>query len=319
MVRYIPPGRAGVALLWRILRQTPHDLLYLNSFFDPVTAFLPMLWRRLGLAPGRPVVVAPRGQFSPGALELKMTRKHLYLGLTRAIGLWSGAWFHATSEIEAADIERELGSVAARRTIVAPNLSARVADSVAAKPPKRPGELKVVFLSRITRKKNLLGAIRMLNGLPGRITFDIYGPIEDQAYRRECEEAAAKLSPSVVLTWRGEVPHEQVAEILSHYHLFFLPTLGENFGHVIAEALGAGCPVLLSDRTPWRGLHPAGAGWDFPLEDAGLFRNVLEECVAGGEHRQQALRAAAMRLAQTTATVSADLEAYRSLLNREGG
>ena len=38
---------------------------------------------------------------------------------------------------------------------------------------------------------------------------------------------------------------------ISEYNLFVLPTLGENFGHVIIEALTLGIPVLLSDRTPW--------------------------------------------------------------------
>jgi hypothetical protein len=30
-----------------------------------------------------------------------------------------------------------------------------------------------------------------------------------------------------------------------------LPTLGENFGHVIAESLLSNTPVLISDKTPW--------------------------------------------------------------------
>ena len=42
-----------------------------------------------------------------------------------------------------------------------------------------------------------------------------------------------------------------VHQTLSDYHLFFLPTLGENFGHAIFEALSVGVPVLISDQTPW--------------------------------------------------------------------
>ena len=47
--------------------------------------------------------------------------------------------------------------------------------------------------------------------------------------------------------------------------LFFLPTRGENFGHVIAEALSVGTPVLISDQTPWRKLAAVGLGHDLPL------------------------------------------------------
>src|SRR3546814_17574361 len=38
--------------------------------------------------------------------------------------------------------------------------------------------------------------------------------------------------------------------------------LGENYGHVIAEALEAGLRLLISDQTPWRGLAEAGVGHD---------------------------------------------------------
>ena len=42
-----------------------------------------------------------------------------------------------------------------------------------------------------------------------------------------------------------------VNQTLADYHLFFLPTLGENFGHSIFEALSVGVPVLISDQTLW--------------------------------------------------------------------
>jgi glycosyltransferase involved in cell wall biosynthesis len=35
---------------------------------------------------------------------------------------------------------------------------------------------------------------------------------------------------------------------------------------MIVEAWAAGCPVLVSDQTPWRQLTAQGLGWDVPLE-----------------------------------------------------
>jgi glycosyltransferase involved in cell wall biosynthesis len=62
------------------------------------------------------------------------------------------------------------------------------------------------------------------------------------------------------------------------------PTLGENYGHVICEALNAGCPVLISNQTPWRNLQEKGVGWDFPLEEEERFTATLQQCVdAGGD------------------------------------
>jgi glycosyltransferase involved in cell wall biosynthesis len=59
------------------------------------------------------------------------------------------------------------------------------------------------------------------------------------------------------------------------HDLFILPTLGENYGHVIVEAWAAGVPVLLSDQTPWRGLSGKRIGWDFPLSSPHLFHQAL--------------------------------------------
>jgi glycosyltransferase involved in cell wall biosynthesis len=68
------------------------------------------------------------------------------------------------------------------------------------------------------------------------------------------------------------VPNEQVIQVLQEHHLFVLPTFGENFGHAIFEALLAGKPVLISDKTPWLGLEKKKLGHDLPLESAGFDR-----------------------------------------------
>jgi glycosyltransferase involved in cell wall biosynthesis len=84
--------------------------------------------------------------------------------------------------------------------------------------------------------------------------------------------------------------------MLREHDLFFLPTLGENYGHVVQEALLAGCPVLLSDTTPWRGLQALGVGWDLPLDDEAGFRAVLRACVQMGPAEHAALSARARQV-----------------------
>lgn len=49
-------------------------------------------------------------------------------------------------------------------------------------------------------------------------------------------------------------------DIFSQATAFLFPTLGENFGHVIAEALSVGCPVFVTANTPWTELIQRGAG-----------------------------------------------------------
>ena len=47
-----------------------------------------------------------------------------------------------------------------------------------------------------------------------------------------------------------------------------LPTKHENFGHVIVESWQSGCPVIISDNTPWRNLKSKKIGFDINNSDA---------------------------------------------------
>ncbi len=89
----------------------------------------------------------------------------------------------------------------------------------------------------------------------------------------------ASLPENVQVEYRGNLPNERVAETLFGYDFFFLPTLGENFGHAIFESFSAGCPVLISDQTPWRNLAEQHLGWDIALDEPDRWRSVLQECI----------------------------------------
>jgi glycosyltransferase involved in cell wall biosynthesis len=79
--------------------------------------------------------------------------------------------------------------------------------------------------------------------------------------------------------YAGEVPHASVAATLQNHHALLLPTVTENYGHVIAEALTAGCICVISDQTPWRDLQKLGVGWDIPLHDIQGFASALQKIV----------------------------------------
>ncbi len=95
-----------------------------------------------------------------------------------------------------------------------------------------------------------------------------------------------KLPDHVRAAYRGTLAAAEVHSALQRYDLMLLPTFDENYGHVIAEALAAGCPPLISDRTPWQHLELRGVGWDLPLENLEAFRQVIESCATESPDRR---------------------------------
>jgi glycosyltransferase involved in cell wall biosynthesis len=290
-VFYISSDNPSLRKLRSVIRNTAYDLIYLNSFFSPTFTIKPLLLWRLRLIPRKPVILAPRGEFSPGALTLKKYKKRAYLALVRLAGIYQDVIWQASSEYEKKDIHRWFGSKVP--IMIAPNLPSPTLDHEPHRVDKPVGELRVVFLSRISRMKNLDGALDMLRELKGKVQFNIYGPLEGKDYWVKCQKLITTLSPNIQVEYKGPVPPERVADVLADHDLLLLPTLGENFGHVILESLLAGCPVLVSDRTPWRGLQEKGVGWDLPLEQPERFRAALQRCVDMGaqEHREWSHRA----------------------------
>lgn len=314
-VAYRRTGPLHPLRLLRLIRGAPHEVLYLNSCFSLHFAVQPLLLRRLGLLPAVRTVLAPRGELAVAALANKPRRKRVYLAVAKVFGIYRGVLWQASSEAEAGEIRREFGAGA--RVAVAPD----VADALAELPPrtrvKAAGALRLVFLSRVVRKKNLSGALELLRGVRCPVELDVYGPREDPAYWEECVRIADALVPGVRMVYRGAVPHQRVPAVLREYDAMIFPTLNENFGHVVLEALSAGLPVLVSDRTRWRDLAAAGAGWDLPLEQPGAWTQALEACARWDETMwarwSAGARAAGRAYVEDSSVLAATLELFRGV------
>jgi len=77
-VYYLSPEAQKYNTLKKILNNTNFDILYLNSFFSFRFSILPILVSRLSSKHNKQIVLAPRGEFSTGALKLKYFKKILY-------------------------------------------------------------------------------------------------------------------------------------------------------------------------------------------------------------------------------------------------
>lgn len=269
----------------KIIRETPHDLIYLNSFFSSSYSLLPILGMRLGLVPKRPLIIAPRGEFSKGALNIKAWKKWPFIYLVRLTRFFYDVYWHASNDMESSDIRRSMFA-GAERIHVAPNVTAaqklpEIAGQLSKEQAKHDQHsathLRVCFLSRISPKKNLDFALNILMKVKEPIEFRIFGPKEHINYWSKCQSLIACLPTNIKASYCGCVDHDQVKKIIGEHDIFFVPTLGENFGHVYIESFAAGVPVLVSDQTPWRNLESHGIGWDISLDEPELFIKVIED------------------------------------------
>ena len=244
-----------VRSLWSLRQRHPH-VIYLNGFFDPPFSILPQLLYLLGWWGGATRLIAARGEFGTAALAIKSKKKRAYLRAYKILRLSRGVIWHAASASEAKDIQRVMGAsvrilVRADETILPEQSEKRPTANV---------HCHGVFFGRIVPIKGLDLLLKALADVDVRMTVDVIGPEEDRSYVARCRSLAAGVPAHIDLTFRGEIDHEQARAVLSEYDLLLMPSGGESFGQVIAEALSVSLPVMAMDVTPWTEVLRDGGG-----------------------------------------------------------
>lgn len=313
-VFYVHPNRMGFWFWYQFLFINHYDVFYLNSFFSLQTVCI-LLIHQFRPFSRKNILLAPRGVFSKGALALKPLKKRTYILITKMLGLYKSVHWQASSQMEKKDILSVMGHFIDDefRIWVAPNLMANEIALASQIPTKLKGALKTIFLSRISPKKNLDYLLKLLARVGKNISLDIYGPIEDQSYWHACQNLISNLPSNIQIRYCGIVRPESVSQIFSQYHLFVFPTKGENFGHVILEALKVGCPVLISDTTPWQDIEVNDAGWAIPLAQPIKFVNILKLLIDMDQQKFQKWSNGARKYAEKIINKHEDLDANRTV------
>jgi glycosyltransferase involved in cell wall biosynthesis len=321
-VRYLARSDRSVRGWRSLLGADAWDVVYLNSLFSRTTIKL-LLMRRMGELPALPFVIAPRGELSPGALSVHWRRKALWLEASKRMDLYRGVDWQAATPGERQDILRMVaGNGASARVHTARHVPPRGASLSAQWPgsnpsrPKRPGSARLVFVSRITPVKNLDYALRVLSAIEGDVEFDIYGPIEDRGYWRRCQRL---VRTGMQVRYCGALPREAVVPTFARYHAFLFPTRGESFGQVVFESLTAGCPVVISDRTPWTRLAARKAGWDLALGRPSDFAACIEAIRRMDDEAFAAYSAGASGLASDVARDWSGADAHLRMFRSAAG
>ena len=267
-------SQVSASKIFSCIRNTRPKVIYINGLFSFYFSVLPIFFRLVGLS-GAKLIIAPRGVLHDGALKFKRVKKKVYLWFLKFLQWHKSVVFHATDQQEKLDTLKHF-----------PKANIEIIDNIIdlerynrAIVRKEKGSVRLIFVSRITPKKNLLFLIDILSNFSNEIHLSIIGPINDKNYWDVCQAKIDSLQENISVDYLGAKKPEDVRSELVDHHFLVLPTFGENFGHVIAEALVQGVPILISDQTPWKDLKKKEIGWDINLNNIDLWRQTIVDIV----------------------------------------
>ena len=272
-VYYFSNNNFNIRKFKNIIEEIQPNVIYQNGFFN-----YKILKESLKLSSNSnlPLIIAPRGELNKNALAIKKWKKGPYAFLFKYILIRNkNTYFHSTSPEESKAIEKKL-NIENKKIYQLENIPTLNDANLLLNNEKNKGKVKIIFLSRIQVKKNLLYAIKIVNEIESiQIEFDIYGPIENPEYWDECKKSMKSAKKNISFNYCGVVERDKIFEVFSNYDIFFFPTLSENYGHVIVEALSAACPILISDQTPWTDINNFGGGYAISLNNKELFKEKI--------------------------------------------
>ncbi len=307
-VYYVPPGCFSVKIIIKL--STEADLVYVTGCFSDYS-IKTLILNRFGQIK-KPLIIAPMGLFMPNAMKRKPVKYNSFITVFKLLGMFQKVTWSVTSEIEESCVKRIISKYAV--CFVARDLPRIVKENPVHKI-KEPGTLRVFFISRISPEKNLIQSIDILKRCRADISFTVYGPIHNLKYWELVQKKMKELPPNVQSSYGGTVESEKVVETLEKEHVFLFTTIGENYSHVIHEALSAGCPCVISDQTPWQNLAENYAGQVLALDDNYKFVQAIESYAKMTEKEFQRASEAAHEYAKRFSRKSAETTGYRIMFN----
>jgi glycosyltransferase involved in cell wall biosynthesis len=278
-VRYFPlawPERywraAGLgAALGRALADA--DLVHVHGLWNMTGATA----IRHARAAGRAYVLSPRGMLQPAAMKRNRAMKFAaYWGVERA-HLQEASFLHATSSVEAHQLSRYGPPVVS----IANGVTPLAASAAALERLRRRAMLEadaevVLFLGRlhpIKRLDLLAAAFAAVHRTHPRARLVIAGP-DEGGYRRRIEPLFAPVAAAT--RWLGAVDAETTAALFAASRALVQCSDSESFGMSVAEALTAGVPVVVTNRSPWTQIGTLGFGYSVAHEPSAVAQAVMQ-------------------------------------------
>lgn len=277
-------------LQWLWHHAPEFDVAHIHALFSPVSTAAAVVCRWRGL----PYILRPLGTLDPADLRKKRWLKQWYGTWLEGPNLGGAAAVHFTSQ-EEARVSHRFG--AKTRDVVIP-LGVQGLSGVAGSQgvgmdrPQAKATLRsslgiaedcplLLFMSRLDPKKGLdllIPALEQLRSEGVMFHWLVAGANpQDPTYGDQVKQRVEASNLSPCTSFLGFVQGEQKRSLLAAADVFTLPSYYENFGIAVAEAMGAGLPVVITPGVYiWQELQEAGAGWIVPLTVEGLAQGLRE-------------------------------------------
>jgi len=264
-----------------------------------------------------PRLVSPHGMLEPWAWQYKAWKKRIAWFLFQYRDLKTAQVLHATAESEAINLRKFFPNLPIAMIPLGIDLPPT---SVFHSPLPEKQKKTLLFLSRIHEKKGLLNLVEAWARLqPKNWQLVIAGPSE-KGYQGVIEKRIQELKLTETISFPGEVVGDSKWQLYHQADLFVLPTLSENFGIVVAEALACKTPVITTKGAPWSDLEEYRCGWWIELGVTPLV-DALQEAMLLSDIERVEMGRRGRSLVETKytweQTAQQMLEVYRWMLGQK--
>jgi glycosyltransferase involved in cell wall biosynthesis len=238
---------------YKILSDSKIDLIHIHGIWSPLNTMAALLALKKKIS----YIVSPQGMLEPWSIQQKSLKKRISLFFFWKHILKKASRVLFTSKKEYLNFKK----IDLTRNIaysIIPNgfyIYSKIKKKTFVK------KKNLLFLSRIHKKKGineLIDAFKEIN--PKNWNLNIAGSGDlyfVELLKKKC--GINFLNKKIFfLGFQDEI---QKIKTFNSNNVFVLPSYSENFGIVIAEALGCGLPVVTTKATPWSLIQKNNCGW----------------------------------------------------------
>jgi glycosyltransferase involved in cell wall biosynthesis len=303
-------------------RQTEIDVVHQHGIWTGISR----VTNKFRKENGSITVISPHGSLEPWCLNVSRFKKKMASTLYETKNLNSANCIHACSDQELISC-RQYGlknPIAIIPNGIPSSWLSKKGESLKFKTKYNIASDKRVFLfiSRIHPKKGLLLLLEAIKqGFNSDDFLLVIAGVDEGGHENELKNIVLSDGLSHLVKFVGPLFGDDKVDAFAAADIFILPTLSENFGIVVIEALSAGVPVITTKGAPWKDLDTYDCGWWTDISVHALAAALLDALQRSPrELKTMGERGRALVLSKYTWRQSAlmTIEMYNWLLGRGG-